>query len=162
MEKSLESILERGKDIKEQLIRGAKSYAADSLTGIVFYTPLMFAYETLARGYSIGESLEIRGKAAVLGLALYGTYGQFRKLCAHATKTTKESSSKRKAIVETASSYIFNVSVYAGILMQSGADSLDATATALAGTVLVSLTGRPYGWVLDRVRRKFNLPATYG
>lgn len=139
----------------------AKSYTVNSLTGVVFYAPLMFAYETLARGYSIEESAEIRGKAAVVGLVLYGAYGPFRNLCAHLTKTTKDSSEKRKAIVETASAYIFNATAYAGILMHGGAEPLDATATALVGTVLVGLTGRPYGWVLDKVRERFNLKSVY-
>lgn len=168
--------------LEDKVKAGAKSYSVNSLTGVVFYTPLMFAYETLPRAiskitdgnlstlqpiydllpnYSPEESGWIRGKAAVLGLALYGAYGHFRDLCAYLTKTTKDSSERRKTIVETASAYIFNAIVYAGILMHSGADPLDATATSIGGTVLVGLAGRPYGWILDKVRKQFNLQSLY-
>jgi|SRR3989344_6379921 len=152
-ENSLEDIVKSESKVKSGIV--------NSLTGVVFYTPVMFAYETFIRGYPIDESLEIRTKAALLGMVLYGVYGPFRNLVSYLTNTTKLSSEKKKTTVETASSYVFNAAVYAGLLIQNGSKPLDAIGTALLGTIFVGITGRPYGQVLDKVRKRFHLPSVY-
>lgn len=133
-----------------------KSALVDSAAGIAFYTPIMGLYETLIAGYSISESAAIRSQAAILGIGLYAAYGKYRDWVLMTTGTKPESSKRKKAIVETAASYLFNAAAYFGILAANGTKPMQALGTALGGTVLVGISGRPYGWFLDKMRNHFS------
>jgi len=153
----LEELVNKCNFIKEK----ASSYAVNSITGIVFYAPLMFTYETLIRQYSIQESLGIRKKAAIWGVVIPGLYGYLRNVISYVTHTNKDSSKKKKLIVETLNSYTFNAIAYTGLLLYDGLDFKNSLVTALGGAIVFGVTGRIYGKVLDKVREKFNLNSIY-
>lgn len=141
-------------------ITSAKNYCIDTTAGWMFYTPLMAASEYLIAGMEGEKVLRSRIYAAGVHALVMRPFGKFREWWAKKWKTDETSSWKRKLFVDTSANVMFQVPVYSAILYHSGATIKEIAYALPVGLLIGTLSGRPYGYFLDKCRKVFGAKAT--
>lgn len=144
----------RGGRIAETVKKEARGYISDVFSGTLFYTPIMGANEYFIAGMELDEVLSTRGGMVVTNMFIGRPYGKFRDFWARKVMRADANSSRlKKWATDITAPIMFYAPVYAAMMKMSGA-SWEETGTALAtGMTIVTLSGRPYGWFLDKCRR---------
>ena len=150
MKPKLEKVL---RTIKKE----ARGYAVDTSAGLIFYNPLQAANEYFIAGLEPKEVLSTRLGMSVVGLFASRPYGKFREYWAKRCKTNPDSSRLRKFITDASGSLIFYAPIYSAILGISGASSEEIALALPVGMTTAIITGRPYGWFLDKWRKTFRV-----
>ena len=136
-----------------KFISFAKNYAVDTSAFLGFYTPIMASLEYFIAGMESKEVLKSRIYASGYHLLFSRPYGKFRQWYADLWHADYNSSKRKKLLVDTSAMIMTQTPVYSAILYLSGA-SLKEIAVALpTGLTVGMLSGRPFGYVLDRWRK---------
>ncbi len=141
---------------------GFRAFVADTTTaGIV----------TLARAvgrgirdqalYGIQPDLLVRLPHAIIDTFTGRPYGKFRDYLLKKFDVTKESGFWKKAyadvIANGIANAVFYTPVYAATLYASGANEKQIATACGVSLVTSVLIGRPYGWLMDKVRDWFGV-----
>ena len=120
----------------------------------------MAASEYFVGGMSPEEVVKSRLLAAAYHSVMMRPFGKFRQWYADKWEADAKSSAMKKLLVDTSATVIIQIPVYSAILYSAGA-SLDETAKALpAGIAIGALTGRPFGYFLDKWRKLWGTKPT--
>lgn len=139
--------------ILETVKREAKGYMADTSAVFLFYNPILAANEYFLGGLEPKEVLTTRISMSIAGLFTSRLYGKFREYWAKKCKTNPDSSRLRKFVTDTTGIVVFYTPIYSAGMLLSGASAEEIAVALPAGTVIGALTGRPYGWCLDKWRK---------
>lgn len=161
MENELEPLkLDASQEDKQYIGSFLRNYAVDTSATIGFYTPIMAAIEHFAAGMDSEEVLKSRLFAAAYHLAFARPYGKFRQQWADLWDADETSSKTKKYCMDTSAMILIQTPVYSAILYLSGA-SLQEIAVALpVGLTIGALSGRPFGYVLDKWRKVWGTKPT--
>ena len=146
----LEKIL---KTIKKE----AKGYMTDTSAALIFYNPIFAANEYFVGGLESEEVLSTRIGMSIAGLFISRPYGKFREYWAKRCKTNPDSSRLRKFVTDVSGNLLFTTPIYSTIMWASGASPEEMTLALPAGLTAATIVGRPYGWFLDKWRKRFGV-----
>ena len=131
-----------------------RGFLADTTALIIFFT----VTGALNERYITGMSWEDVGQARLLGAALMvpvaRPYGMWRDLLMHRATGARWS----RVLWDSTALVTFQVPIYAAVIAFSGASGRDLVFGILGATVIMLLSGRPYGAFLNWVRPRFGLP----
>ncbi len=136
-----------------------EEYLIDTSAIISFYTPLMASIE-VSSGMSFDEVCRSRMYSILFHTFAGRTYGKFRSYYAQQWNANSESSQMRKLFIDTSALVLFQIPNYSLILYASGASLEEITVALPAGLTVGALSGRPYGFFLDRWRTFWGKKAT--
>ena len=137
-----------------------RRYIASVTATTSFFTPLSGINEYFIAGMEGDEVLQTRLISAGVNFFYGGIYGWFRGKWANFWNTDANSSRLRKLIVDTTGNVTLGVPTYIGILASSGASAKEIAATLPGLFTLVIVTGRPFGWYMDKVKKLFGVKPT--
>ena len=129
---------------------------ADVIAMVLFSTIIGMAIELLLSGLTLTQSLQSRLTAIPLNLITARPYGLWRDWVGRRFKV-ESGGQIRQAIADTLAFLLFQVPLYFGILLLSGAHWKQALVACGTITLLSSFLGRPYGLWLDAIRRIFRV-----
>ncbi|WP_460125920.1 L-alanine exporter AlaE [Pseudomonas sp. S2_C03] len=132
-----------------------RSFAADTLALILFFTVTGILNERFVAGMSWEQVLHARLLGAALMVISGRPYGLWRDWIMHYAGTTRFSQIAWDSLALVS----FQVPIYAAILAISGANVDELLRGALGVTVIMLALGRPYGAFLNFVRHRFGLPS---
>ena len=133
-----------------------RSFLADSLALLVFFTITGVLNERFVAGMDWGEVARARGIGAALMVLTARLYGLWRDW----VLGRFAGEGRRSHLVwDTIALVGFQVPVYAAILVAGGAEGSEVVQGCLGVTVIMLVSGRPYGLWLDGVRSWFGLPS---
>jgi hypothetical protein len=137
-----------------------KRYAVDTFAGITYFQPLLGINEYFISGMDEKEVLKSRLTGLFISLLINRPYGKFRQYWAELWDTNAESSKLRKYLVDSSALVMFQLPLYFGALKISGADNDEIIRALPIGISLGLISGRPFGWYLDKVRTFCGTKAT--
>ena len=132
---------------------GWRSFAADTLALILFFTTTGIINERFVAGMSWEQVFDARILGAVLMVPSGRPYGLWRDWLMRYAGAGRLS----KILWDTLALVSFQVPIYAAILAVSGAGSAELLRGTLGVIVIMLASGRPYGAFLNFVRRRFGL-----
>ena len=135
----------------------AKGYMTDTSAALMFYNPLLAANEYFIGGLEPEEVLSTRIGMSITGLFASRLYGKFREYWAKRCKTDADSSRLRKFVTDVSGNLIFYTPIYSTIMWTSGASPEEIALALPAGLTTGTIMARPYGWFLDKWRKKFGV-----
>jgi hypothetical protein len=146
-------------DFVEKAKYATKAWAVDVGTGTVVYTPISAVNEYFIAGMEPDEVLASRIGMTLVNSVVGRPYGLFRDFWAEKVmKADGDSSRKKKALADTTSLLAFYMPFYAGVAKFGAGASWEEVGTAIgSGSIMLAITARPYGIVLDKVRKKFGV-----
>ncbi len=131
-----------------------RAFIADTTALIVFFTATGVLNERFVSGMSWDEILHARLLGAALMIPVARPYGLWRdRLMRHAGPSRAS-----QLFWDSLALVSFQVPIYAAIIAVSGASGAGLVRGVLGATVLMLITGRPYGAFLNWVRARFGLP----
>jgi len=132
-----------------------KQYLVDYSIYTPFYTIAMGTGEYFIAGLESDEVLKLRVIGAATDLVGSFLYGYSRERWAMLWHTNAQSSRLRKFFVDSSMSIAFAIP-YGLALFLVGADRKEASVALVVGTV----TGRAYGYLLDKWRKRWGTTPT--
>lgn len=132
---------------------GWRSFAADTLALILFFTTTGIINERFVAGMSWEQVFDARVLGAVLMVPSGRPYGLWRDWVMRFASPGRMS----QILWDTLALVSFQVPLYAAILAITGADSAELLRGTLGVIVIMLASGRPYGAFLNFVRRRFGL-----
>ena len=136
-----------------------KNYLVDTSAAIMVYTPLMASVEYFS-GMDSDEILKSRLFAAAANTIITRPYTIFREWWAKQWKADAKSSKTKKFLVDTSAMVMVQTPLYSGILYSSGASLEDIAVALPSGLIVGALSGRPFGYVLDKWRKLWGTKPT--
>ena len=127
-----------------------KLFLVDTLTSVVFFTVVAASTELLIAGLSPAEVALTRAVMVPIMIATARPYGMWRDLL---LRRAGAGSAALRAAVDTAAFLSFQVPLYAATLVVAGADGAEIAAAIASASAFMLVLGRPFGLVLDTVRR---------
>lgn len=132
----------------------ARSYAADTLALILFFTTTGIVNERFIAGMTWDQVFHARLIGAVLMVPVGRPYGMWRDwMLSHAG-----ASRVSRVLWDSLALMSFQVPIYAAIIAFSGASGAGLLRGVLGAAVMMIVLGRPYGAFLNWVRGLFGLP----
>lgn len=131
-----------------------RSFAADTLALVIFFTVVSGLNERFIAGMSWPEVAISRSIGAVLMVLTARPYGYWRDWF---LTVTKPATPPATLLMDSVALLSFQVPVYLLIIVASGARGMGIATGAIGFAVLMLVLGRPYGLWLDFVRRRFGL-----
>ena len=138
----------------------AHRYIVDTTAAWLFYTPLMALSEHYVASMDSREVLHSRLYAAGVHALIMRPYGQFRQWWADYWHANGSSPFLKKLSVDTSAAVMFQLPAYSAILYASGASFKEIAVALPAGLAIGTLTGRPFGYVLDKWRKLWRTKPT--
>ena len=133
---------------------GVRSYIADTLALLLFFTTTGIINERFIAGMTWEQVLHARLLGGVLMLAVGRPYGLWRDwMMSHS-----EASRFSQVLWDSAALMGFQVPIYAAIVAMSGATGTGLLMGILGAAIMMIALGRPYGAFLNGVRHLFGLP----
>lgn len=130
------------------------SFVADTTALLLFFTMTGVLNERFIAGMEWSEVLRARLIGAPLMVLTARPYGLWRNwMMGHAN-----SSWRSRLGWDTAALLLFQVPIYAAIIMAGGATGAELLRGTLGAAMLMLILGRPYGAFLDFIRGLFGLP----
>ena len=129
-----------------------RSFLADTLALLVFFTITGVLNERYVAGMDWGEVAAARGIGAPLMVLTARPYGLWRDWVLRAGAARGP-----RLLWDTVALVAFQVPIYAAILVAGGAEGREVAQGCLGATVIMVAAGRPYGLWLDWVRTRFGL-----
>lgn len=133
---------------------GIRSYAADTLALILFFTTTGIINERFVAGMTWEQVFQARLIGAVLMVPVGRPYGVWRDWMLGHAKESRFS----QLLWDSLALVSFQVPIYAAIIAVSGASGSGLLRGVLGAAVLMIACGRPYGAFLNWVRHLFGLP----
>ncbi len=156
-EKNLEKIINEDnlseKITSSKALKTAKKYIVDTTAGWAFYTPLIGMSEYLIAGMENEAILKSRLSAMAVHAVIMRPYAKFREYWAKKWNVDNESSKLKKFLVDTSAMILVQTPVYTSILYNAGASPEEMLKALPAGLAIGALSGRPYGYFLDKWRK---------
>ena len=152
----------KGKEYKlgNILTADVLEYVVDCSAATTFYTPLFIGIEGLVAGMDSEEIVQSRAFATVTHFSVMRPYGLFRQWTADKFGLSKESNPLVKFGFDTTAFVFFQIPCYTGILKLAEA-SWDEVKIALpAGIAIGIITGRPFGYFMDKWRKHWGTKPT--
>ncbi|WMT89486.1 L-alanine exporter AlaE [Pelagibacterium sp. H642] len=131
-----------------------RSFAADTLALVIFFTVVSGLNERFIAGMSWPEVAISRSIGAVLMVLTARPYGYWRDWFLTMTKPATPTAT---LLMDSVALLSFQVPVYVLIIFAGGARGMGIATGAIGFAVLMLVLGRPYGLWLDFVRRRFGL-----
>jgi hypothetical protein len=131
-----------------------RSFVADTLALVIFFTIASGLNERFIAGMSWNEVATSRLIGAPLMVLTARPYGLWRTFV---FDKTKPSTRWGTLAVDSFALLAFQVPIYIGIIVASGAEGVSILWGALGFAALMFLLGRPYGLWLEFVRKSFGL-----
>ena len=132
-----------------------RSFLADTLALLVVFTITGVLNERFVAGMDWDEVARARGIGAALMVLTARLYGLWRDWV---LERFAGEGRRSQLVWDTIALIGFQVPVYAAILVAGGAEGVEVVQGCLGVTVIMLVSGRPYGLWLDRVRSWFGLP----
>jgi hypothetical protein len=132
-----------------------RSFVADTLALILFFTTTGIINERFIAGMSWEQVLHARLLGAVLMVPVARPYGIWRDWL----MTRASNSRVSRLFWDSLALMSFQVPIYAAIIAFSGASGSGLLRGILGAAVMMLVLGRPYGAFLNLVRRAFSLPS---
>lgn len=146
---------------KETEKNGSRKLLADTTALVTYALVVGTANEHFIIGLTPQQILKSRAINVPLNIVLGRPYGSYRDLVFHTCNVTEQSGFFKKFFADVGAMSSFWLPIYAGILYSAGADK-DQITTGCASTVVVAaITGRPFGWYLDKLRQWFGVKPEY-
>ncbi len=133
--------------------------AADIVAMVVFSTIVGMSIELGVAGLSISETLRARAIAIPMNLGTGRPYGVFRDRMLSVIGSGQRPRF-RKIVADTLSFILFQIPLYATVLLVSGASIAQAAIACLTMSGSFAVSGRPFGLFLDATRRLFRVNGT--
>jgi len=137
-----------------------KKFLVDTLTMIIASFPAGLFNEVIIAGMTLGQSLYARFMAVWIDLLTARPYGIYRDFIFAHFGTTEACSLFKKGLTDVLSYVTFQVPVYVLILFCAGAEPKQIIVAASTCALFSTISGRPYGILLDWFRRLFGLPTS--
>lgn len=134
--------------------RNLRAFAADTTALVLFFTVTGALNERFVSGMSWNEVLHARLLGAALMIPVARPYGLWRDWLMRRAAPTRWS----RLFWDSLALVSFQVPIYAAIIAISGASGRGLVLGILGATVIMLVSGRPYGAFLNWVRRRFGLP----
>lgn len=131
-----------------------RSFAADTMALIIFFTIVSGLNERFIAGMSWPEVATSRSIGAVLMVLTARPYGFWRDWFLN---RTKPQSRMANLAMDSIALLSFQVPIYVFIIFASGARGMGIVTGALGFAFLMLVLGRPYGLWLNFVRKGFGL-----
>lgn len=131
-----------------------RSYVADTLALILFFTTTGIINERFVAGMASDQVLQARLIGAVLMVPVGRPYGLWRDWMVRHAGPTRLS----HLLWDGLALMSFQVPIYAAIIAVSGASGVGLLRGVLGAAVMMLVLGRPYGAFLDWIRHLFGLP----
>ncbi|TNC47697.1 L-alanine exporter AlaE [Rubellimicrobium rubrum] len=132
-----------------------RSFLADTLALLVFFTSTGVLNERFVAGMDWDEVARSRGIGAALMVLTARPYGLWR---GWVLGRFAGEGRRSQLVWDTIALVSFQVPIYAAILVAGGAEGAEVVQGCLGVTVIMLVSGRPYGLWLDWVRSCFGLP----
>ena len=132
-----------------------RSFLADTLALLAFFTITGVLNERFVAGMSWDEVARARGIGAVLMVLTARPYGLWRGWMLGRFAGKGRAS---QLAWDTVALVSFQVPIYAAILLVGGATGTEVVRGCVGVTIIMLVSGRPYGLWLDLVRFWFGLP----
>ncbi len=133
---------------------GWRSFAADTLALILFFTATGILNERLIAGMTWEQVFHARVLGAALMVVSGRPYGLWRDRLMGFANSGRPS----QTFWDSLALVSFQVPIYAAILLISGANGEELLRGSLGVSVIMLALGRPYGAFLNFVRGRFGLP----
>ena len=131
-----------------------RAFAADTTALVLFFTVTGALNERFVSGMSWNEVLHARLLGAALMSPVARPYGVWRDWMMRRAAPTRRS----RLLWDSLALVSFQVPIYAALIAISGATGRGLVLGILGATVIMLVSGRPYGAFLNWVRRRFGLP----
>ncbi|MET0329698.1 MAG: L-alanine exporter AlaE [Luteimonas sp.] len=138
--------------------RGAdrrRAFFADTTALVLFFTVTGALNERFVSGMDWSEVLHARLLGALLMIPVGRPYGLWRDLLMQRAGPGRWS----RTLWDSAALVTFQVPIYAAIIAVSGASGRGLWLGVLGATVIMLVSGRPYGAFLNWIRGLYGLPA---
>ena len=133
-----------------------RKYLADTSALIVFSTVAGAFVEIVIAGLTVEQSLRARLTAVPVILVTGRPYGVYRDWVWRLTGA-ENGSAGRRIVADTAAFATFQLPIYWVVLLIAGATVSQIVAASVSGIIILVVSGRPYGALLDRFRRLFGV-----
>lgn len=131
-----------------------RAFVADTTALVLFFTVTGALNERFVSGMAWDEVLQARVLGAVMMIPVARPYGMWRDWLMQRAQPTKWS----RVVWDSVALVTFQVPIYAAIIAISGASGRSLVLGILGATVIMLVSGRPYGAFLNAIRRWFGLP----
>jgi L-alanine exporter len=131
-----------------------RRFLADTSALILFSTVAALFTEVVIAGMTLAQSAQARAAAVPAMLLTARPYGIFRDWVFRASGAA-EGGEVRRAVADIGAFVVFQVPVYVAILLLAGATPRQMATACGTAAVILAVSGRPYGLLLDFVRRLF-------
>lgn len=151
---------ERKTSHSKNIAEAIKNYVVDTSASWMFYMPSLAASEYFIAKMEPLEVVKSRLFAMGVHALVMRPYGKVRQWWADRWNADEHSSKLKKFAVDTSASVLYQIPVYSAILYFSGV-SLEEAAVALpSGLAIGTVSGRLYGYWLDKWRRVWKRKTT--
>ena len=135
--------------------QGMRRFLADTTAMLVFSTVAGMFTEIVVAGLSVQQSLYARLTALPIILITGRPYGRYRDWICRCCRA--EEGVARRLIADTTALISFQLPLYWITLAAVGATLWQIAAASVTAIVILSVSGRPFGAMLDLFRRLFGV-----
>ena len=133
-----------------------RKFLADTFALAVFSTLAGMFVEVIIAGLTLAQSIQVRIAAVPVTLITARPYGLFRDWVFSASGAD-EGRPVRRTLADMGAFVGFQLPIYTTILLLAGADLMQIVKACGTTTVILAISGRPYGLFLDFARRLFGV-----
>lgn len=133
-----------------------RRYLADTSALIVYSTVAGMFVEMVVAGLTVEQCLRARLTAVPIILITGRPYGLYRDWIWRMSRAG-EGDPTRRIIADTTAFVSFQLPVYWTVLLIVGATFWQIAAASVTATIILLVTGRPYGALLDLFRRLYRV-----
>ena len=135
---------------------GVRRYLADTSALIVYSTVAGAFVELVVAGLTVEQCLRARLTAVPIILITGRPYGLYRDWIWRLTRAD-EGVAARRVIADTTAFVSFQLPAYWIVLLVAGATFWQIATASVTATVILLVSGRPYGALLDLFRRLYGV-----
>ncbi len=136
-----------------------RRFLADTSALILFSTVAALFTEVVIAGMTLAQSAQARVAAVPAMLLTARPYGIFRDWMFEVSGAA-QGGEVRRALADIVSFVAFQVPVYVVILLFAGATARQMATASGTAAVILAVSGRPYGLLLEFMRRLFGVRDT--
>lgn len=133
-----------------------RRFLADTFAMVVFSTVAGMFVELVIADMTLAQSAQARVTAIPIMLITARPYGAFRDWV-FVLSGAKTGGQVRRGLADIGAFVAFQLPLYAMILLLAGANLRQVAAACATATIILAISGRPYGVFLERCRRLFGV-----
>lgn len=133
-----------------------RRFLADTFALVVFSTVAGMFVELVIADMTLTQSVHARVTAIPVMLVTARPYGVFRDWVFKLSRANT-GGQVRRALADIGTFVAFQLPVYATILLLVGASLRQVAAACATATIILAISGRPYGIFLEMCRRLFGV-----